>query len=43
MEEKIAIARSLLDLLDDKTISERVGLDIKEIERLRKSNPNENN
>ena len=36
MEEKKVIARSLLDLLDDKTISERVGLDIKEIKRLRK-------
>ncbi len=35
MEEKRAIARSLLDILDDKTISERVGLDIKEVKKIR--------
>ena len=35
MKEKIAIARSLLDILDDDTISQRVGLDIKEVKKLR--------
>ncbi len=35
MEEKKAIARSLLDILDDDTISQRIGLDIKEVKKLR--------
>ncbi len=35
MEEKRAIARSLLELHDDKTIAEIVKLDIKEVKRLR--------
>ena len=38
MEEKIAIARSLLDILDDDTISQRVGLDIKEVKKLKEEN-----
>ena len=37
IEEKLAIAQSLLDLLDDKTISQRVGLDIKTIIKLRET------
>ncbi len=36
MEEKIAIARSLLDILDDNTISQRVGLELEEVKKLRK-------
>jgi len=32
----IEIAKNLLDVLDDKTISQKTGLDIKEIEKLRK-------
>ncbi len=35
LEEKIAIAISLLDLLDDKTIAQRVGLGLKEVKKLR--------
>ncbi len=34
-EEKINIAKSLLDLLDDETISDRVGLDVKIVKKLR--------
>ncbi len=39
-EEKIAITRSLLDILDDRTISERIGLDIKEVKKIRAENKN---
>ena len=35
LEEKKAIAASLLEILDDKTISERVGLSLQEVEKLR--------
>jgi len=35
LEEQRAIAISLLDVLDDKTISEKVGLDLKEVRKLR--------
>ena len=35
LEEKRAIATSLLEILDDKTISERVGLSLQEVEKLR--------
>jgi hypothetical protein len=35
-EEKLAIASSLLDILDDKTISERVKLPLEVVEKLRK-------
>ncbi len=35
LEEKIAIAISLQDLLDDKTIAQRVGLGLKEVKKLR--------
>lgn len=31
----IEIAKNLLDILDDKTIAEKTGLDIKEVENLR--------
>ncbi len=40
MEEKIAIARSLLDILDDKTISQRVGLKLEEVKKIRKEEEN---
>ena len=40
MEEKIAIARSLLDILDDKTISQRVGLELEEVKKLREEEEN---
>ena len=36
MEEKRAIATSLLEILDDKTISQRVGLSLQEVKKLRK-------
>ena len=36
MKEKIEIAKNLLDILDNETISQKTGLDVKEIERLRK-------
>ncbi|MDD3928012.1 MAG: hypothetical protein PHT33_15320, partial [bacterium] len=35
LEGKLEVAKNLLDLLDDKTISERTGLPIDEIKRLR--------
>ena len=35
LEEQRAIAISLLDILDDKTISQKVGLNIKEVKKLR--------
>jgi len=35
-EEKINIAKNLLDILDDETISKKIGLDIKTIQSLRK-------
>ncbi len=34
-EQMIAIAKSLLDLLDDETIAKRVGLALEEVKRLR--------
>lgn len=36
-KEKIEIAKNLLDILDDKTIAEKIGLPINEIIELRKS------
>jgi predicted transposase/invertase (TIGR01784 family) len=38
LEEQKAIAISLLDILDDKTISQKVGLSLKEVEKLREEN-----
>jgi len=35
-EKAIEIAKNLLDILDNETISQKTGLDVKEIERLRK-------
>ncbi len=35
LEEQRAIAISLLDILDDKTISQKVGLKLEEVEKLR--------
>ena len=37
-EGKIEIAINLLDILDDKTISEKTGLDIEVVKKLRKEN-----
>jgi hypothetical protein len=34
-EEKLAIARSLLEILDDKTISQKVKLPIEEVKKLK--------
>ncbi len=34
-EEKRAIARNLLDILDDETISEKTGLSVEEVRQLR--------
>ena len=34
-QEKIALAKNLLDILDNKTIAEKTGLNIEEIESLR--------
>jgi flagellar biosynthesis/type III secretory pathway protein FliH len=36
-ETKIAIAKSLLDILDDKTIAKKTTLSVKEVEKLRAS------
>lgn len=38
MKEKIKNAISLLDILDDETISEKIGLDIDEVKKLREDN-----
>jgi predicted transposase/invertase (TIGR01784 family) len=38
LEEQKAIAISLLDILDNKTISQKVGLSLKEVEKLREEN-----
>ncbi|MGG7162961.1 Rpn family recombination-promoting nuclease/putative transposase [Clostridium ihumii] len=35
-EEKLELARNLLDILDDETIALKVGLDIKEVKKIRK-------
>ena len=35
-QEKIELARNLLDILDDETIALKVGLDIKEVKKIRK-------
>jgi len=35
-KEKISIAKNLLDILDDKMIALKTGLDIQEISKLRK-------
>ncbi|MGG7165299.1 hypothetical protein [Clostridium ihumii] len=35
-EEKLELARKLLDILDDETISLKVGLDINEVKKIRK-------
>ena len=35
-QEKIIIAKNLLDVLDDKTISMKTGLSIKEVNELRR-------
>ena len=40
-EEKIQLARNLLDVLDDKTIALKTGLDIEEVRKLR-NNSNDN-
>ena len=37
-ETKIAIAKSLLDLLDDETIAKKTTLSLKEVKKLRSSN-----
>ena len=36
LEERKEIAKNLLDVLDDKTISKKTGLSIEEIKRMRK-------
>ena len=35
LEEKIEIARNLLDVLDDETIAKKTGLSIEEVKKLR--------
>ena len=34
-EEKLELSRKLLDILDDETIALKVGLDIKEVKKIR--------
>lgn len=38
LEEKIEIARNLLDVLDDETIARKTGLSIEEVKKLRERN-----
>ena len=37
-EEKVEIAKNLLDVLDDETIALKTGLDIEEVRRIRDEN-----
>ena len=36
LKEKIAVATSLLDILDDETIAKKVGLTLEEVKKIRK-------
>lgn len=38
LEEKLEIARNLLDVLDDETIARKTGLSIEEVKKLRERN-----